>query len=1123
MKRYSTSSIRFRLELFAVGTLLLFSLLLFRLAQLTLVEGDAYRKTADERRVRKVYETPPRGDIRDRNGRLLAGNIPSFTAQILKDELMREGMSAEERNRNLLTLVRVLEEDGALSQGQFPIDLNVYVYDEPELYATKEVTPMETMESILSEEPVLREFLSRSLNLKRYPGHYAFRVKSRALGALREKYVDFPVMLENDAFQPIAGKFETFLKDKSFPDSLDATGLVLESIRSDRTIIRKLLDHPIARAILYEIATGRPELEHIRMRPVSITYAVEGFEHKIALSKIYGGITPTSTAEDDFLYLGTAYALDPMLRKVYPVGEGEKTVIPGEILLAKLQSQHRLEDLEIYLSEDEKSVFYRIKGDDAPESDADHSADGQGQDLVKRMIASLTPDDLRDFLLDPGIRTIVQTELLQQGINPKISVADGIMYNTERDTKNLYRRFFKAKELEGGLPDPEKLLEAARAYYEIPEDLSPYEAKGILDIYDLVSKIGEMAYRPVNLSYGLKEETVAKIEEQIGERAGVRVSIEPVRYYPMGKNSCHVLGYMGKIATDAEMNRYVRELGYDRNEFIGKTGLEESFQQALRGVGGEKVVEVDVVGNTTGVLDASPSVPGATVYTTIDAKLQAVAESGLEKTIRLVRTAGTWTSQWGDYKMDGDSRLKRPFSNCNAGAIVAVNAKTGEVLAMASYPGYDPNLFSTGISASDWKSFLPEDDRDPLAARPLYNIATQTAVQPGSTFKMLTGFAGLQKGLNPLEKIYDKGFVEVGTQKYRCLVYTWYNSSHGWMDLAHAIEQSCNYYFYSLVLGENQQMHHQKISAKVDIEDLLKASEAFGLNEATGIEINIPKETVGGVPEPEKKVIATKFYIRQFLEGALADYADKGKAKSKQDLERDIETVSSWAEEGRSLTKNELIRRLEEMGYIADAPAGRQKRSLSDVLKFDYLNQAGWSVGDTLLVSIGQGQSHFTPLQMARYISGLVNGGYKNKLTLIRSVRSADGVTELHPFAVERQAIDIKNRSGFENLKYGMGLVSSGGTSRRVYLDFPVKTGSKTGTAQREGINPTTGKPYDDFAWYVSFAPYDDPEIVIAGVLFQGGTGSNIGPLARDLMAEYLGLNRELDRDASPFTNRLEP
>ena len=209
------------------------------------------------------------------------------------------------------------------------------------------------------------------------------------------------------------------------------------------------------------------------------------------------------------------------------------------------------------------------------------------------------------------------------------------------------------------------------------------------------------------------------------------------------------------------------------------------------------------------------------------------------------------------------------------------------------------------------------------------------------------------------------------------------------------------------------------------------------------------------------------------------------------------------------------------MGYVSEKSVPGQKIPLADRIKYDYINQAEWSLADTINVTIGQGASSLTTMQMAKYVSTLVNGGIKNKATVLSSVKTDDGLRDVYRPTREGEKINIKNPQGYAELMHGMELVSRSGTSRRVFQDFPVKTGSKTGTAQREGTNPTTGLKYDDFAWFVSYAPADDPEVVVASVLFQGGTGSNAGPMARDLMAEYLGMNREEVKDSMPFENRL--
>lgn len=1103
------ANIPLRMDILFIVTSILFVVLLARLFFMTVVEGDKYREIADNRRIKKVYETAPRGEIRDRHGRLLAGNIPSFTVQVLKDELMRPNQTKEEiknRNQRLLTLIRLLEEDGVFFQGEFPVDLNYYTFAKEEMYETSEESPQEIMVKKLENEDVLREFIESSMNLDRFPNHYSFNVKQRALNAVREKYIDFPVTLKDNVFVADDLKLKTFIKDKSMKEGLSAEELVFEIIKSDMTIKRKILNHPIARAILFEIAAKSGTISNIRMKPVSISYQNELLIDKLNLVKNYPELSIKDDAKTFFTFLGKRYALKEILSSIYDDGK----MVPGEIFLQTVQDKGIAKNIEVYLSEDETGVFYKYN-------------DGTDSKNPLEDLINMASDEVIDeFLMREETRPIVQRELLKKNINAKISVSNELEFVNDKNTKNLYSRFksyFKDMDDDSELPDAEELLAAAKDYYAISPEISNYEAKDILNIYDLVYKLGERAYKPVNLAYGLKDETVAKIEEKIGEKSGIRVSLEPVRYYPLGQTASHILGYMGRIATDKEIEKYVEDKKYDRNEFIGKTGVEESFEEYLHGKSGEKTVAVDYIGNTTSVMNETKSVPGNTLYLSIDSKLNSLAEEYLEKTIDRVRRRAVYESEWGDYQMDGEIGTKRPFSNCNAGAVVAMNAKTGEVLAMASYPGYDPNLFATGINESDWKNFFPENDNDPLAARPLYNIATQTAVQPGSTFKMVTGFTGLQKGLDPYEKIWDGGYVEVGDTKFRCLVYTLSKASHGNVDLAHAIEHSCNYYFYSLALGNNQRRGEKPISTHISIEDIRNAAEEFGLNDKTGIEINIPPETVGSVPEAEQKMFTTKFYIAKWLRENIRDFLET--EKTDDEVENDIKEIANWAEEGRSLTSTELIKRLENMGYNGSTPVKGQKRSLTDVLKFDYINQAPWSLADTLNVTIGQGQSNFTTLQMANYISTLVNGGTRNKVTLFDSVKSYDGQEDVLLPENNPTQIDIKNPDGMNQIKYGMELVSRVGTSRRVFLDFPIATGSKTGTAQREGINPNTNMPYDDFAWFVSYAPADDPEIVVASVLFQGGTGSNAGPMARDLMAEYLGLNRVDTKNVMPFRNEL--
>lgn len=1101
MKSKNKANIKSRLDLVLIVVLIFFFILLARIFYLTIIKGDEMRKTADSRRVRKVYETASRGEIRDVHGRLLAGNIPSFTVQILKDKILNE-IDYEKRNQNLLKLIRFLEEDGAFYQGEFPMDLNTYIYHDPDTYIETSESPTDYLiRQLVENEEMLREFINGRMDLDRFEGHYKFSVKERAINAVRGKYIDIPVEIVDNEFIASEALLQKFLKEKGMDETLSADDLIVNIIISDTNLVRKILNHPIARAILFNIAAKHEKLGSIRMLPISIKAEVEGFQNRVKFVNGYDNLDINSSAKDIYLYLARTKALRGIIKKTYK----DATVIPGEMLLKYTMDKGKNDNIEIYISEDKKSVFYRFINETTA-------------DPIDTMIESLTPEELNEFLLRDEIRPIVQSELLSLGINPRISVLNDIEFAYKIESKNLYERFYKKSELQDEIPSVEELFNKARDVYKIDSEISNYEAKAILNIYELIYRQGESAYKPIVLSYGIKNSTVAKIEESLDD-IGVMISVEPIRYYPQGSTLAHTLGYMGKISSENEIKKYVKEKGYDKNEFIGKTGVEEYFEEYLHGVNGELMVEVDNIGNTINVLDVSSPEPGNTIYLTIDSKLQKMAEEYLKQTLELTRTQGVWKSKWGDYQMDGTLDKTRPFIHANAGAVVVMNAKTGEVLASASYPSYDPNLFSTGISDTDWKALHPENEKDPLAARPLLNIATGTAVQPGSVFKMITGFAGLQNGLNAFEKIYDGGFVEIGDTKFNCLAWTLSRASHGDVDLAHAIEHSCNYYFYSLALGVNQRLNNKPLSARIDIDDIRDAGKQFGLNEPSGIEINIPREAIGEVPEPEKKIVTIKFYIRQFLNENIRDFLEE--EKSEDMIKEDIKEIAGWAEEGRSLTKNEIIKRLEIMGYIADKPVKNQKISLADRLKYDYINQAQWSLADTINVTIGQGASSLTTMQMARYVSALVNGGIKNKATLLNSIKTNDGLKDVYRPEHVGEKIDIKDPIGYRELMHGMELVSRSGTSRRVFKDFPVKTGSKTGTAQREGINPTTGLPYDDFAWFVSYAPADEPEVVVASVLFQGGTGSNAGPMARDLMAETLGLNRKEIKDNMPFKNRL--
>ena len=219
---------------------------------------------------------------------------------------------------------------------------------------------------------------------------------------------------------------------------------------------------------------------------------------------------------------------------------------------------------------------------------------------------------------------------------------------------------------------------------------------------------------------------------------------------------------MGYIATQKEREKYSPEKGYQYQDMIGKIGIEGEFEEILRGVNGYEWISADASGSfvnkvNNSILDErfhdKNSQAGKDIVLTIDSKLQEVARNTLIHILETLKTGGTFKSRFGDYK------LKKSYPKAESAAVVVTDVQSGEILALESYPDYNINLFATGITQEDWEKLKPENERNPLAPKPLYNLATLTAVQPGSIFKMITGFAALEHCHNVYRKIrtYDSG------------------------------------------------------------------------------------------------------------------------------------------------------------------------------------------------------------------------------------------------------------------------------------------------------------------------------------------------------------------------------
>jgi cell division protein FtsI/penicillin-binding protein 2 len=296
---------------------------------------------------------------------------------------------------------------------------------------------------------------------------------------------------------------------------------------------------------------------------------------------------------------------------------------------------------------------------------------------------------------------------------------------------------------------------------------------------------------------------------------------------------------------------------------------------------------------------------------------------------------------------------------------------------MASYPAFDPNLFATGISKEDWNALQGENLRDPLSPLPLFNVAARTAVQPGSTFKMVTATAALESGLDPTRKLKDGGAVKLGNRTYGCLVWNRNRSNHGYINLYEALEVSCNYYFFDIATGRDfSRGVSLGFKDPINIEKITSYAQQYGLGLKTGIEI---PETVIPVPSQERKLAQIKAMLRNVLIGRAEIYFEQSLIKDKEKLNKNIMTIVGWTEENPS--RNELIRRLGTLGIKENFI-----ETVADLCKYTYFNQATWTTGDELIIAIGQGENAYTPLQMTNYIATIGNEGVHNKVSLIGAI-----------------------------------------------------------------------------------------------------------------------------------------
>ena len=317
-------------------------------------------------------------------------------------------------------------------------------------------------------------------------------------------------------------------------------------------------------------------------------------------------------------------------------------------------------------------------------------------------------------------------------------------------------------------------------------------------------------FESVPLLLNLSDEEVARLAVNIHKFKGVEINARLTRYYPQGPLAVHALGYVGRI-DEKDLNG-LEESSYAGTSHIGKLGLEKYYEKELHGKVGLQRVEVNAAGRTLRVLEEEPPLPGNNLRLTIDARLQALGE-----------------------KLIGKER----------GALVALDPRNGEVLALVSMPNYDPNLFVNGISFKEYKALRESRDR------PLFNRALTGQYPPGSTTKPLFGLAGLEYGVTtPGKKVFCPGYYQlpIDDRKYR----DWKKTGHGPIKLSDAITQSCDVYFYDL-------------SYRLGIDRMADFMTAFGFGQRSGIDTTGERPALMPSREWKRRVRGQAWYPGETL------------------------------------------------------------------------------------------------------------------------------------------------------------------------------------------------------------------------------------------------------------------
>lgn len=546
-------------------------------------------------------------------------------------------------------------------------------------------------------------------------------------------------------------------------------------------------------------------------------------------------------------------------------------------------------------------------------------------------------------------------------------------------------------------------------------------------------------FDPVRIKCNVDSQIAMVIREKSVDWPGVGIEIESVRDYPTGELTAEVIGFLGPIPAARKDEMEAQGFVTNRDK-VGYSGVELSMDDVLIGKNGKRVIEVDVGGQELRDLqEPIEPVPGNNIKLTIDSRLQLAARTALIDQI----------NYWNGWF----NRIKYP-----SGVVIAMDPRTGEILAMVSFPNFENNRLARLIPAYYYNQLSQDPNK------PLLNHAISAEIAPGSVFKMSTAIGILNEGVvTPEQQIEDPGKITIvekfspndpgHNRDYVCYTYKTTGAGHGMVNYLRGVALSCDVYFYKVGGG-----YQNEVKEGLNIWRIGEYARALGYGQTLGIEL--PGEATGLIPDP------------------------------------------NW----KRITQGE-----------------------------------NWSTGDTYIATIGQGYVLSTPLQVLVSVATLANDGKLMRPTIIGDITDSEGKV-VKPFTPDMlwditkdPMINVYDENfqttGEKKIvepwviklaQEGMREVVADGTASIQFDGFNIPSAGKTGTAEycddvasKAGLCISGSWPAH--AWYVGYAPYDNPEIAVVAFIYNGDEGSKVAaPVVRKVMEAYFQMKAGEEPVAQP-------